>query len=186
MAFQTAVQLAQGFGVPGDLYTDGPHRAEPYILISSDAALNIIGATAFTVSSEGVAAAGGTNPFAGILVNSKVYATSGTVSGALSPTLTLPNNTQAEILSMGSIVVTLPGAAAIGDLVIYDTTTGVLSTIAPGADLPSGKAFAQALVDYFTVAGAGSAVITLSPALVIPQPAPLLVKAEQNKDQGEE
>lgn len=170
MAFQSAVQLAQGFGVPGNLYTDGPHRAESYILSSADAAYNIIGATAFTVSSEGVAAAGGTNPFAGILVNSKVYATSGTTSGALTPTMTLPNNAQAEVLSMGSIVVTLPAAAAIGDLVVYNTTTGVLSTIAPGADLGAGTAFANAVVDYFTVSAAGLAVITLSPTLVIPQP----------------
>lgn len=171
MAFQSAVQLAQGFGVPGDLYTDGPHRAEPFILDSDDADYNIIGATAFTVKSEGVAEAGGTGAFAGILVNSKVYATSGTTSGALSPTMTLPNNAQVEILSMGSIVVTLPDAADIGDLVVYDTTTGALSTISPGDDLPSGKAFANAAVDYFTVTAAGLAVITLSPTLVIPQPA---------------
>lgn len=172
MAFQATVFTTPGFGVPGELYTDGPHRAQSFILSSADAAYNIIGATAFTVSSEGVAAAGGTAPFAGILVNPKVYATSGTTGGGtLAPTMTLPNNTQAEILSMGSIVVTLPAAAAIGDYVVYDTTTGALSTIAPGADLPVGKAFAQAVVDYYTVSAAGLAVITLSPTLVIPQPA---------------
>jgi hypothetical protein len=171
MAFQSSVFLAQGFGVPGELYTDGPHRAESFILESASAAYNIIGATAFTVTNEGIAAAGGTGVFAGILVNPKVYATSGTVSGALAPTLTLPNETQAELLTMGSIVVTLPAAAAIGDSVIYDNTTGALSTIAPGADLPSGKTFANAVVDYYTVSAAGLAVITLSPALVIPQPA---------------
>jgi hypothetical protein len=168
MAFQSTVALQQGFGVPGELYTDAPHKAQSFILESALAAYNIIGATAFTVTSQGIAAAGGTNPFAGILANPKVAPLQGTTTGTLTPTLVLPNEAQADLVTMGDLVVTLPAAAAIGDLVVYDNTTGALTTIAPGANLPVGKTFAQAKVSFFTVSGAGLAVITLNPTWVIP------------------
>ncbi len=168
MSFQSAVFLQQGFGVIGELFTDGPRRAESFILNSADAAYNVFG-RAFTVTSEGVAAAGGTNPFAGILVNPKGQVLQGTAGGgSLAPSLVLPNYAQGELLTMGSIIVSLPDVAAIGDLVVYDNTTGALTTIAPSANLPVGKTFAQAKVDYFTVTAAGLAVITLSPTIKIP------------------
>lgn len=164
MAFQPApVLLAQGAGVPGELYTDGPHISESFIINSASAAYNIIGATAYTVVSQGIAAAGGTGAFAGILVNPKIYALENTP--ALAPTLVLPNYTQADLLTMGTIFVTLPATAAIGDYVIFDQTTGALSTITPGTSLPSGKSFANALVSYYTVTAAGLGIITLTPQL---------------------
>lgn len=158
MGFQTVVNFYQGFGIPGELYDAGPHRAEPFTLNSASAAYNIIGATAFSVVSQGIAAAGnsgGTAVFAGILVNPKAYASFGTSSGPLFPTLTLANQTEAELLTMGSIIVTLPAACAIGDLVIYDQTTGALSTVTPGTSLPSGKNWAYAVVDRFTPGASG-------------------------------
>lgn len=171
MAFQTSVALQQGLGVPGELYSDYPHRAQSYILQSVDAAYNVFG-RAFTKESEGIAEAGsgGTlGVFAGILVHPKGSASRGTqAGGSLAPTLTLANEEQGELLTEGSIVVALPALASIGDLVVYDNTTGVLETISPGAGLPGGKSFAYAEVDYFDVAGAGLAVITLTPTLTIP------------------
>jgi hypothetical protein len=167
MTFQSSVALQQGFGVSGDLFNDGPRRAESCILVSADASYNVFG-RAFTKTSEGIAAAGGTGVFGGILVTPKVQPLQGTTGGTLTPTLTLPNYAQAELLTMGSIVVTLPAAAAIGDLVVYDNTTGELSTITPGSALPVAHSFAFAFVDYFTVAAAGLAVITVTPTLKIP------------------
>lgn len=170
MGFQSSVALQQGFGVPGELFTDGPYRAESFTLVSASAAYNIIGATAYTVTSQGVAEAGsgGALGFAGILVDPKNQALFGSSGNALGPTLTLANQSQAELLTMGTIIVTLPASANIGDYVLYDNTTGALETMAPSGTLPMGKSFANALVDYFTVGGAGLAVITVSPALVIP------------------
>ena len=134
--FQQTVNVQLGFGIPGSLYDDGPIRCAPYELVSASAAYNVIGATAFTVTSgdsgnnsgSAIAAAGGTGTFAGILMNSKLYATSGTSAGALNPTMTLPNYTVAELLTMGDIIVALPGPASIGDIIGYDTTTGRLSS----------------------------------------------------------
>lgn len=158
MTFQSTVSLQQGFGVVGELMLDGPVRAAPYNLVSADASYNVVG-RAFTVTSEGVAAAGGSGVFAGILINPKHYASFGTTSGTLAPTLTLPNNAIGECLIMGEIIVALPGAAAIGDAIKYNTTTGVLGTGAPGA----GEAnVPNAYVSRFTVSGAGLAVIRLT------------------------
>ncbi len=172
MAFQSSVFLQQGAGVVGEFFDDGPHRAQPFSIFSGDASNNVIG-RAVTLTSEGVVAAGGTNLYKGILVCPKDYALYGTqAGGTLAPTLTVANNTLIQACTMGSIWVTLPSPAAIGDLVIYENTTGILSTIAPGDTIDAGYSFAFAVVDRFTVTVAGLAVITLTPTLVIPEPTP--------------
>lgn len=168
MSFQNNVQIYQGAGVPGEQYSDGPWRAQSYTIDSASAAYNIIGATGCSITSQGVVAAGnsgGTAVYAGILVDPKNIALFGTGGIPLAPTLTVPNFTQIECATMGSYFVTLPGAANIGDWVIYDQTTGALSTVTPGTSLPGGKSWANAVVDYFTVSGAGLAVITLNPGV---------------------
>lgn len=139
MPFQSVVNFERALGVPGEMFLSGPNRTQPAILRSASAAYNIIGATAYTVLLPGsdqdpnspiVAVAGGTGAFAGILVAPKTYASYGTAAdGPLAPTMTLPNEWNAELMLMGEVVVTLPGAASIGDPVIYDTTTGVLGSV---------------------------------------------------------
>ena len=175
MGFQSAVSLAQGFGVPGEQFTDGPTRAETFTINSASADYNIIGATACSVTSQGFCAAGNTSgvlPFAGILVDPKDVALFGTGGVPLAPTLTVPNFTIVECATMGSFVVTLPGAAAIGDSVIFDNTTGALSTITPETPLPSGTTYANAQVAYYTqgISGSALAVISVQQTFIIPQP----------------
>lgn len=172
MAFQSTVALQQGFGVPGEQYSDGPWRAQSFTINSALASYNNIGSTMCSVTSQGFCAAGnsgGTVAFAGLLVDPKNVALFGTGGIPLNPTLNVPNFTQVECATMGSYVVTLPGAAAIGDYVIYDQTTGAISTVASGSSTPgSGKSWGNAIVDYFTVSGAGLAVITMNPGVGIP------------------
>lgn len=159
-AFQTTVNVQLAFGVPGALYDDSPVRSAPWTLVSANAAYNIIGATAFTATtadpgtaaSSGVAAAGGTGQFVGVLANDKVYATSGTTAGALNPTLTLPNQTLGELVTMGHLIVTLPGPANLGDLVSYDVTTGALSTYAPKASFTASIAHTTGIMTVSAVA----------------------------------
>lgn len=141
-SFQSAVNIFQAFGVVGEILLAGPTRAAPAIL-DSDAVPQKIG-NAFTWVSganagnnsnqnvAGVAKVGGTGVFAGILVNPKVYAAQGTVAGGtLAPTLVVPDQTIGELLFMGEIVVSLPGPANQGDLVVYDPLTGDLNSIPP-------------------------------------------------------
>lgn len=175
MAFQSTVSIQQGFGVPGEMFTDSPHTAQTYTIVSASSALNIIGQTCCTITSQGVceAGAGGSLGFAGFLVNPKVEALYGTVGQPLAPSMTIPNNNIAELLTMGQIIVQLPAAAAIGDYVIFDDVSGAIETIAPTDPLPTGKTFANAIVSFFTPNAVGSqmAVITVNPTFVIPQPA---------------
>jgi hypothetical protein len=172
MPFQSTVELQQGFGVPGELFTDAPYMAQPFTIVSASAAYNIIGKTCCTITSQGVceAGAGGDLGFAGFLVDPKDIALYGSSGNALAPTLTVANQTQVECLTMGVIVVTLPAPAEIGDYVIFDNTTGAIETISPTDPLPALKTFANAIVSYFTP-GTGLAVISVNPTYVIPQPA---------------
>jgi hypothetical protein len=172
MGFQTSVAINMGFGVPGDQYSDGPWRAQSYQINSASATYNNIGSTMCSITSQGVCAAGnsgGTTAFAGLLVDAKAVALFGTGGIPLAPTLNVPNYTQVECATMGSYVVTLTGAAAIGDYVIYDNVTGAISTVPAGTGSPgSGKSWGNAFVDYYTVSGAGLAVITMNPGVGVP------------------
>ena len=172
MGFQTAVQINQGFGVPGEQYSDSPMRAQTFTIVSALAAYNIIGATMCSVTAQGICAAGnagGVLPFAGLLVDPKNLALFGASGDPLAPSLTAPNQAIVECATMGTFVVTLPGAAAIGDYVIYDNTTGAIDTVAAGSVSPgAGKSWGNAIVDYYTVGGAGLAVITMNPGVGVP------------------
>ena len=132
MTFQSTVRYDQTFGVPGEIRFDGPMRAQPGLINSASAAYNIVGATAFTQpSAGGTVAAGGTDPFFGILAKPHNYASYGnSVDGPLGPTLTLANNVEAEFVTMGFLCISLAAACNIGDLVTYNTTTGALASIA--------------------------------------------------------
>jgi hypothetical protein len=167
--FQSTVNDEMAFGVVGEIFDSGPHRAQPFTITSDDAALNVFG-RAFTVVSEGVAEAGkdGAQVFAGILVSPKEHVSYGTAAGGpLAASITLPNGTIGTLLSEGSIVVALPANANIGDLVYFTDATGILTTTAPGAAAPANSTLIEgAYVDRFTptaVAGYTLAVITLSP-----------------------
>lgn len=172
--FQSSVFINQGFGVPGELYTDAPYVVLPYLIDSAEAAYNIIGATACTITSQGICQAGSAGPygFAGILVDPKDVALFGAGGIPLNPTLTVPNFTQVECLVEGMVIVTLPAAANIGDYVIFDNATGALSTITPETPLPSGKTYANAQVAYYTqgISGSALAVISVQQTFIIPQP----------------
>jgi hypothetical protein len=89
------------------------------------------------------------------------------IGNGLAPSLTLPNETEASLLSEGSVVVALGANAAIGDVVIYENATGIVKTIAPGAALPANHTHIHgAYVDRVTataVSGYTLAVITLAP-----------------------
>lgn len=170
MTFQSTVNFERALGVPGEILFAGPTRAQAAILVSASAAYNIVGATACTVTTAAsdqdvntpiVAAAGGTGIFAGILANPKVYASYGTTSGTLAPTMTLSNNQNVELLYMGEMVVTLAAAANVGDRVLYDNTTGALATQAPSSSFTGVVATNTLTVSAFVTGGAPLAIGTV-------------------------
>lgn len=155
MGFQTTVRASQAFGVPGEFYDTSPRRATSYVLDGEG-----VIARAFTLTAEeGKVRMGGLGPFAGILMSPKSYVRPGTES---SGTLAVAGGTQVETADKGRIIVTLSTAAKPGDTVVYDTTTGELSSVSDGASPGSGKlAVPGAKVALFTVAAGGVAVIEM-------------------------
>lgn len=148
MPFQTAIGANIGFGVPGELFLNGPLRAQPARLNTGTPANNVIG-RAFTIVTDAtgstdtaadpaplVVAAGGTGVFAGILANPKVYSNIGTTAGGtLAPNIVLPNNTMVELVQeTAGLIVALGAACDIGDWVYFLTATGEIVTAAPGLD----------------------------------------------------
>ncbi len=179
MAFQTAVNTQIGFGVVGELAYEGPLRAQPGILDSTDAANNVVG-RAFSIKlgatgswaagSAGAAdpkpiamEAGGNGPFGGILANPKVYALAGTVAGGtLAASLTLPNDTVAEFVTeTPGIVVTFPATTNAGDWVYYLQADGTLVTTAPQAARPANSVGPIGIVARFDAVGGNIGVLQL-------------------------
>lgn len=164
MAFQSTVNINQAFGVVGELIQDEPIRAETLLIGTGGFTVGYAGCKS---NSTNVATMGGTVGtgvlFAGILINPKTYASGGTTSGPLAPTLTLPANSQGEFLTFGTVVVAITGAANIGDHVQYNTTTGALSCVAPGAAASGGNALIpNATVHRFPTAASGLVAIRLT------------------------
>jgi len=164
--FQSTVNVNLGFGIPGELIVDGPQRVDSLTLDSIGGTIGL----AFTksnitnIASQGGAVVAGSSLFAGILVNPKVYASYGSVGGnPLDPTLFLGPNSQGEFLTMGTIVVTLVGAANIGDLVQYEIATGILSAIEPGTSPATGFALVpNAVVWNYPTTSTGLAAIRIT------------------------
>lgn len=182
MPFQTAISEFPGAGVPGELYLDGPLRAQPVRLNTASAANNVFGRALTIVSGATgtgapgdaanpapmVAAAGGTGVFAGILANPKEHVSYGTsADGPFGTNFALPNGTIASaVQETAGIFVTLPAASNPGDSVFYLTATGALLTAAPGAATPANSAGPIGKVERFVNVAASLAVISvLQPAL---------------------
>lgn len=174
-SFQTAVNEFAGFGVPGTLYNKGPLVASSNIINSGSAANNVFGrACSFTTPAgvgQNVVNAGNTGGqvYAGIIANPQSVTLFGGTSGPLSPSLTVPNFTTIDVVSEGILVVQLDVAANIGDVAIFNNSTGVLSSRAPGTQLPNGYSNAYATVYEFSLSAPGRAVIWIRPgATVLP------------------
>lgn len=180
MSVQSVVNRYQAFGMPGDLIFNGPQRADSLVMFSNTVVSgdsNTIG-YAFTksvltnIAKVGGAIVAGTSVFAGILVDSKAYTSSGNIA-PLAPTLNLPDNSQGEFLTMGSICVQIVAnatqtGAKIGDLVLYNVSAsgipvGALSCITPGATIPTGWAqVPNAYVRDYPTTASGLIAITLT------------------------
>lgn len=138
-AFQSTINVELGFGIVGELFDDSPRRSAPYEIYTADATKNVVG-RAFTLttadpadgSASGVATAGGTGAFVGLLANPKVNALYGTsAGGTLAPSLVLQNYAIGEMVTMGSMIVAVPGACNVGDILTYATASGLLGTVKP-------------------------------------------------------
>lgn len=135
MAIPTTVKNVMISGLPGEIAFDGPTRVITALVATADAS-NVFG-RAFTYTDEAVesVSAGGTNEFAGILINPKAY-------GISSAGVALQGRS-AEFLQMGEVYVQLANAGGtIGDAVYYVNATGALGSGTAGAgqtQIPNAK-----------------------------------------------
>ena len=158
MAFQTAIALALGFGVIGELAFEGPTRATTAAITHATAADIVVGRW-FTYTSEGIVRPGGTGARAGVLANPKAYANPGLSGVALQPTLQVPTGTVGEFVYMGSIIIAAPVAAALDALVFYDNSTGVIGVGTAGGGQTQ---IANARIVRYPNLAAGLAVLELT------------------------
>ena len=70
--------------------------------------------------------------------------------------MTLPNDWNAELITMGELIVTLPAACSPGDLVTYNTTTGALATITPLATFTGVIAVTTGVLTVSAIAAGGT------------------------------
>lgn len=152
---------ALGTGVAGEFYSTEPQRTRGKLLVSANAALNLIAVAVTQVAGEedqvGVAASA---VFAGILGSPKSLQRVG-----LDAQTAVPNGTAVECILQGYVIVNLPAAAAIGDFVYFNDTTGLLSTAAPAAIAPVGTSRVPGgTVQIKNVAAAGLGIIYLDGA----------------------
>lgn len=187
MPFQTTVEFFPGAGIPGQIFLDGPLRAQPVRLNTTPATNNVFGSALTIVSGATgtgapgdaanpapmVAAVGGTGVFAGILANPKEHTSYGnSTDGPFGTNFALPNGTIASaVQETAGIIVTLPAGSAPGQTVYFLTADGTLVTTAAGAAAPAGANAGGPIgkVERFLNAAASLAVISvLQPA----RPAP--------------
>lgn len=176
MAFQTAVNANIGFGIVGELFLEGPLRAQPGILNSATPANNVIGRAMYNLTDAsasfnttadpkpltvGAGNVSGTQVFAGILANPKVLANYGVTGNTLGPNLVVPNTTMVELVQESAgIIIAVPAAVAIGDWVYSTNATGILTTTAPGASAPaSSTRIPGGVIVRYESAAAGLAVM---------------------------
>tara|TARA_R110000851_G_scaffold162557_2_gene306418 strand:+ start:2109 stop:2600 length:492 start_codon:yes stop_codon:yes gene_type:complete len=162
MPFQTAIADDQAYGITGEMAFDGPKRAEALNVNSNAGVPNLIGgAFTHTTGVDGECAPGalGGGAFAGFLLNPKVHAT----GNSLETITALPDNTSAELMTMGIIIVdlTIIGTGAIGEPLFYVDTTGAIGS---GTAAAGQTQIANAKISHRNISAPGQAVVTLTEA----------------------
>lgn len=170
MAFQSTVPAGIPAFIPGELAFEGPLRAQPARLNSTDAANNVFG-RGFCVAGNAaaqdatniVAAADGTTVFAGILCNPKAHVSYGTQAGGiLAATFALPNGEIVELVTMGEVAALVSTTCNIGDNVYRNNTTGILATTAPATTtLASHTLIPGARIERFPFTGTPNGLVVV-------------------------
>lgn len=150
MSFQSTVNTNQAFGVPGEFATDNPKTVDAYVLDSAIESNNVFG-RAFTIKSEGVAQAGGTGVFAGLLVNPKEHA----LKCGLTPSLSARNGDIGAFAVEGDVIVTVSAAANIGASLKFSNADGKIGVGVAG----DGETALPAVVVRYNVSSGGGLAI---------------------------
>ena len=128
LEFQTAVYTDLPVGIPGDIpFISGAHDDTTQLVNSSLATPNVIG-YAYTYNTDGTVRCGGSGAFAGIAINPRSYTNFGASSDPLAPNFAVPDGTALHLRRLGPVNVLFGAAATIGNQVLFNKTTGEISS----------------------------------------------------------
>lgn len=134
--FQKTVRFSQGYGVVGEVSHDGPIRAKPGVLNSTNPANNVWGRV-FTLNSDSeTVRAGGTGVFWGVMTSPKTGLYLGRIGD--DDAAYLPNGVVGEFTDMGEITVRVSTAVDYGDVLGYQAADGVIVHIEDPESIPDG------------------------------------------------
>lgn len=166
MPFQSTVNVDLNLAVPGDIVLDEPHRIQPVTLATAGALAQFFTVAAATgLASLGGTITAGTTNFGGIGVLPKIEPLFGSsATSPLNPNLNVAANEQIALLTFGSCVIYNPTAGWLeGDLVQYNTTTGVISSYVNGGSPGGGNAqIPNAYMTRFGSVAAGLGIVRVS------------------------
>lgn len=124
MSLQSTVNKQLAFGVVGSFYDDSPRRVAPYVVQGGQIGY------AYTVNASDPtqATVGGTGAFAGIAVNSKEYPITG-----LDASLAFLPGANAQLCTMGHVLVVSTTAITVGMAAFYEQATGKIQAATSGS-----------------------------------------------------
>lgn len=141
---QTTVNVAQAFGLVGEMYDLTPRRVDAYEVATQVTMGAVVG-----FSTAGKVGAMGTNypTFAGVVVRPHEAINYGTSNGALDASTTQPAGTTVQVCSMGRVVINYTLTASsesaanaltlVAGTKIYVTAAGALTTDASTGTSPN-------------------------------------------------
>jgi hypothetical protein len=166
---QRQVNEKLAIGVVGDFYDNTPRAAHAYKLAANGEVLPeygkvfTAGEDAVANATEGTAEIGGSGEYLGVAVHSK----EGALRGGLEASMKLPNGAAGTLAYKGNIVVAVSADIEVGYIGIYNTTTGDISGIEKGEEVPSGyEVIPNAVFAFFKAAAGEIAVLSLNGSAV--------------------
>lgn len=134
---QTTVNVAQAFGLVGEMYDLTPRRVDAY-----EVATQVTMGAVAGFSTDGKVGAMGTGypKFAGVVVRPHEAINYGGAAGALAASITQPAGATVQVCSMGRVVVAIPtGATWVDGDTLFVTTAGAFANATATGSVEVGK-----------------------------------------------
>lgn len=149
---QKQVSKNQPIGICGQKYDGSPARVTVYRLSGKAE----VGNACTAHVGEGIVQKGGTGSFKGILVSPKTI-----TRPTLESTLVVPEGAFVDIADKGRWCVVLQEDSKHGDGLVFDTTTGIISSLTVGEAVPKGCVQIERAIVFIGADAGGVGVIQL-------------------------
>lgn len=135
---QTTVNVAQAFGLVGEMYDLTPRRVDAYEVATQVTMGAVAGFSA--AGKVGAMDADTYTKFAGVVVRPHEAVNYGGAAGALAASITQPAGATVQVCSMGRVVVAIPtGATWVDGDTLFVTTAGAFANATATGSVEVGK-----------------------------------------------